>query len=171
MSVVTRIIMFINSIMLGFGQGFQPVAAFNYAAGKKDRVYEAFWFSVRVGAVFLSFFALIAGAFAPWIIRVFRDDPQVVQVGAFALRMQSIALPLSAYIVISNMMFQYIGKPEKATVLAVSRQGLVFIPLILILSHLFGLPGIQVSQALADLTTFLIAVILTRGTLRSLKEG
>ena len=171
MSVVTRIIMFINSIMLGFGQGFQPVAAFNYAAGKKDRVYEAFWFSVRVGAVFLSFFALIAGAFAPWIIRVFRDDPQVVQVGAFALRMQSIALPLSAYIVISNMMFQYIGKPEKATVLAVSRQGLVFVPLILILSHLFGLPGIQVSQALADLTTFLIAVILTRGTLGSLKEG
>jgi len=171
MSVVTRIIMFINSIMLGFGQGFQPVAAFNYAAGKKDRVHEALWFSVRVGASFLSFFALIAGAFAPWIIRLFRDDPQVVQVGAFALRMQSIALPLSSYIVISNMMFQYIGKPEKATVLAVSRQGLVFIPLILILSYLFGLPGIQVSQALADLTTFLIAVILTRGTLRSLKEG
>lgn len=171
MSVVTRIVMFIISIMLGFGQGFQPVAAFNYAAGKKARVYEAFWFSVRVGAAFLSVFALFAGVFAPWIIRVFRDDPPVVQVGAFALRMQSFALPLSAYIIISNMMFQYIGKPEKATVLAVSRQGLAFIPLILILSHLFGLPGIQVSQAVADLLTFLIALLLTRGTLQSLKEG
>ena|GEM_PF-6788144 len=114
MSVVTRIILFINSVMLGFGQGFQPVAAFNYTAGKKDRVHEAFWFSVRVGTAFLSVFALIAGAFAPWIIRVFRDDVEVVQVGAFALRMQSIALPLSAYIIISNMMFQYIGKPGKS---------------------------------------------------------
>lgn len=171
MSVVTRIIMFINSIMLGFGQGFQPVAAFNYTAGKKDRVHEAFWFSVRTGATFLSLFAMIAGTFAPAIIRIFRDDPDVVRIGAFALRMQSIALPLSAYIIISNMMFQYIGKPERAAVLAMSRQGLIFIPSVLVFSRLFGLTGIQISQAFADIVTFLIALGLTRSTLQSLVAG
>ncbi|MCX7787019.1 MAG: MATE family efflux transporter [Spirochaetes bacterium] len=170
MSVVTRIIMFINSIMLGFGQGFQPVAAFNFTAGRKDRVYEAFWFSVRTGATFLSAFALIAGVFAPEIIRLFRNDPEVVRIGTFALRMQSVSLPLSAYIIISNMMFQYIGKPERAMVLALSRQGLVFIPSILLFSRLFGLTGIQISQAFADLVTFGLALGLTRSTLRSLVE-
>ncbi len=170
MSVVTRIILFINSIMLGFGQGFQPVAAFNYTAGRKDRVHEAFWFSVRTGAIFLSIFAVIAGLFAPAIIRLFRNDPEVVRIGAFALRMQSISLPLSAYIIISNMMFQYIGKPERAMVLALSRQGLVFIPSILLFSRLFGLTGIQISQAFADLITFVLALALTRSTLRSLLE-
>lgn len=170
MSVVNRIILFLGSALIGFGQGFQPVAAFNYAAGLGKRVYEAFWFAVKTGTGFLLIFAVTAGIFAPQIIRLFRNDPEVIRIGALALRLQCITLPLSAFIVMSNMMFQYIGKPARASLLALSRQGLVFIPVILVLSQLLGLLGIQMSQALADETTFLMAIPLTSGTLKLLKN-
>ncbi len=170
MSVVTRLMVFMGSIMIGFGQGFQPVAAFNYTSGRTDRVYEAFWFAVRTGTIMLCTFSVVTEIFASPMIRLFRDDPEVVRIGEAALRMQSITLPLTAFIVISNMMFQYIGKPAKASVLALSRQGLVFVPALVILSALFGLTGVEISQALADGITFLIAIPLTFGTLRSLRD-
>jgi len=171
MSVVTRLMVFMSSIIIGFGQGFQPVAAFNYMAGRKDRVHEAFWFAVKTGTIILCIFSVTTEIFASQMIRLFRDDPDVIRIGAIALRLQSMSLPLTAFIVISNMMFQYIGKPAKASVLALSRQGLVFIPALMISSALFGLTGVEMSQALADGITFLIAIPLTMGTLRSLRQS
>ncbi|MFA6508430.1 MAG: MATE family efflux transporter [Treponemataceae bacterium] len=169
MSVVTRLMVFMGSVIIGFGQGFQPVAAFNYTAGRRDRVHQAFWFAVKTGTIVLLIFSTTAISFAPQIIRLFRDDAEVIRIGAFSLRMQCISLPLIAFIIMSNMMFQYIGKPAKAALLALSRQGLVFLPALIILSGLFGLTGVQTSQATADVITFLIAIPLTAGTLRSLK--
>ncbi|WP_319478511.1 MATE family efflux transporter [Marispirochaeta aestuarii] len=171
MSVVNRIILFLGSALIGFGQGFQPVAAFNFAAGFGRRVYDAFWFAVKTGTVFLLVFSTVACIFAPQIIKLFRNDPEVIRIGALALRLQCVTFPFSAFIVMSNMMFQYIGKPAKASLLALSRQGLVFIPVIMILSQVLGLRGIQMSQALSDGTTFLIAVPLTAGTLKVLKNS
>jgi Na+-driven multidrug efflux pump len=171
MSVVTRLMVFIGSIIIGFGQGFQPVAAFNYTAGRRDRVRGAFWFSVKVGTAALLVFAAVGETFAPAVIRLFRNDPEVVRVGALSLRLQCLTVPLTAFIVMSNMMFQYIGKPGKASVLALSRQGLAFVPAVFILSCIFGLPGIQMSQAVADAVTFLIAIPLSAGTLNELKKG
>ncbi len=171
MSVVTRIMLFMTSAMIGFGQGFQPVAAFNYAAGLTHRVRAAFWYSVRIGALFLSAFSVLILSFAPEVLRMFRDDPEVIRIGARALRFQAATLPLTSFIVISNMMFQYIGKPVQASVLALSRQGLAFVPAVLVLSRLFGLAGIQVSQSVADLATFLAAVPLAAATLRTFRSG
>jgi len=171
MSVVTRLMMFMASFMIGFGQGFQPVAAFNYGAGLRRRVYDAFWFTVKVGTGVFVVFSLASGVFAPMVIRAFRNDPEVVRVGAFALRMQCITLPFTVFIVISNMMFQYIGKPARASILALSRQGLLFVPIITILSRTLGLTGIQVSQAVADGLTFVLSVLLTAGTLKAFKSG
>lgn len=171
MSVVNRIMMFIAAALIGFGQGFQPVAAFNYTAGRWDRVRAAFWFAVRVGTIGLAIFSSLAAIFAPELVTLFRDDGAVVAVGAVALRAQCLTLPLSAFIVISNMMFQYIGAPGKASILALSRQGLLFVPAVLVLSSLLGLRGIEISQAVADALTFLLAIPLTAGTLAQLKRG
>ena len=170
MSVVTRIMLFMSSVLIGFGQGFQPVAAFNYTAGRRDRVLQAFWFSVKVGTVGLLVFAVTAWTFAPSFVRLFRDDPEVVRIGASALRAQCISLPLSAFIVMSNMMFQYIGQPWRASLLALSRQGLAFIPALLLLSRFFGLSGIQSSQAVADFATFLLALPITAVTIKAMKR-
>lgn len=171
MSIVTRIAMFINAFLIGFGQGFQPVCGFNYGAGLYGRVLQGFWFCVKVGSIFLLVCAVLGMGFAEEIVSVFRKgDPDVIAVGAAALRWQFITFPLGAWIVVSNMMLQTIRKPVKATILSSARQGLFFIPLIFILPYYLGLQGVEMCQATADLLTFLLAIPLTGSVLNEMKR-
>ena len=170
MSVTTRVMMFVSSAMIGFGQGYQPVCAFNYGAGKKDRVREGYFFCVKWGTVFLIAMAAFCLIFAPQIIGFFRDDPAVIEVGKVALRWQAAVLPFMASIVISNMMLQAIGKGVKASITASSRSGLFFIPLILVLPRLFGLFGVEITQAAADALSIAVAIPFAASELRKMKE-
>ena len=168
MGVVQRVTMFGFSTMLGFGQGFQPVCGFNYGAGLYSRVKEGFWFCVKISLVFLICVSIIGFIFAPNLIALFRDDPAVIECGARALRFQCMTLWLQSWVVMSNMMMQSMGLVAPATFLAVARQGCFFIPLVLILSAVFGLTGIQITQSIADLLTFLCAVPLQLRVLKNL---
>lgn len=170
MSVTTRVMMFVSSALIGFGQGYQPVCAFNYGAGKKERVREGYLFCVRYGTLFLLAMALLCLGFAPQIIGFFRDDPAVVRVGAAALRAQAAALPLLACIVLTNMMLQSIGRGVKATVTASARSGIFFIPLILTLPRLFGLAGVEVTQAVADVCSVCLSIPLAVSELRKMNS-
>ena len=171
MSIATRIAMFINAFLIGFGQGFQPVCGFNYGAGLYARVRQGFWFCVKVGFIFLLVCALAGMGFAEEIVSLFRKgDPDVIAVGAAALRWQFITFPLGSWIVMSNMMLQTIRKPVKATIISSARQGLFFIPLIFILSHYLGLQGVEMCQAVADLLTFILAIPLTCSVLNEMKR-
>ena len=173
MSIVTRICAFINSFVIGFGQGFQPVCGFNYGAGIYERVKSGFWFCVRVGSLFLLVCSAIGFIFAPEIIETFRKgDPAVTAIGTNALRWQLVSLPLCAWIVLCNMMLQTIRKPVPATILAASRQGMFFIPLVWILPLFFGLTGVEITPAIADVCSALLAIPLTRKVLLEMKtEG
>ena len=170
MGVVQRIAMFGASTMLGFGQGFQPVCGFNYGAGFYDRVKKGFWFCIKVSTCVLAGVAALGFAFAPQLISLFRDDPQVIEYGALALRMQCIAFPVHGWIVMSNMMQQSTNKTIPATFLSVARQGLFFIPIVLIMSNLLGMLGVQMAQATADLLTFLCALPLQLHILKKMKK-
>ena len=144
MSIVTRICMFINSFVIGFGQGFQPVCGFNYGAGLYRRVREGFYYSVKTGVIFLTVCAIIGYIFAPEVVSWFRkDDAEVIAIGARALRWQLITLPLGAWVILCNMMLQTIRIPARALILSSARQGLFFIPLIIILPYFLGLQGVN----------------------------
>lgn len=172
MSIVTRLFLFINSFVVGFGQGFQPVCGFNYGAGLNKRVIYGFWFCVKTGFCFLLIMAIAGYCFAPEVVEAFRKgDPEVTAVGTAALKWQLITLPLSSWIILSNMMLQTLRKPVRATIMAASRQGLFFIPAILILSHYLGLNGVEMSQMVSDICATLIAIPLTGSVLRELKKG
>lgn len=158
MSIVTRVMLLLSSALIGFGQGFQPVCSFNYGAGLKSRVKEGFWFCVKWGTALLLLLAVLCFIYAPEIIGFFRDDTDVIAVGMVALRFQSIVLPLNAFIVMTNMMLQSIGKGFKASITASARNGIFFIPLILILPVWFGLRGVEVTQSIADLLTMFISL-------------
>ena len=168
MSVVQRIMMFGASAMIGFGQGFQPVCGFCYGAGLYDRVKKGFWFCVRFSSLFLLCIACAGFIFAPQLIALFRNDPDVIAFGALAFRLQCVTFCLHGWIVMSNMMMQTIGRTLPATFLSVSRQGLFFIPLVWILSHFWGVLGIQMTQAVADILTLLFAIPLQTKVLREL---
>ncbi len=171
MSIVTRVMLLANSALIGFGQGFQPVCAFNYGADLKERVRKSFWFCVKYGTIFLIFMAVLCGIFSTEIITFFRKDPDVIAVGSVALRVQALVFPLNAFIVMANMMLQSIGKGVKASILAASRSGLFFIPFILILSYAFGLFGVEITQTCSDVCTFAISIPMVVSELRKMKSG
>ncbi len=170
MGVVQRITMFGASAMLGFGQGFQPVCGFNYGAGLFDRVKRGFWFCVKYSTLALAVIGAAGFAFAPQLISLFRDDPMVIEYGALALRFQCLTLPTHGWIVMSNMMQQSTNRTVSATFMSVARQGLFFIPAVLILSALWGMLGVQMAQSCADLLTLVCAVPIQIYVLRTMKK-
>ena len=170
MGIVSRITMFANSAMVGFGQGFQPVCGTNYGAKKYDRVREAFFFCVKVSLGALAVISFGGFIFARPLVHLFRNDAEVVRIGSLALRLQWIVFPLSAWIVMSNMMLQTIGKSLKASIIAAARQGLFFLPLIFLLPRMFGLLGVQMCQTISDICTFIIAIPISVSVLKEMKK-
>ncbi|WP_022779575.1 MATE family efflux transporter [Butyrivibrio sp. AE3009] len=166
MSVAGRIMMMMASALIGFGQGYQPVCSFNYGAGLTARVKEGFSFCVKYSTVFLIIIGAVCFGFAGNIIAFFTKDPAAVEVGTAALRFMSGTLPLSGAIVISNMMLQSIGKGIKASITASARNGFCFIPMILILPQLFGIMGVEMAQATADVLSLFIAVPMAYSELK-----
>ena len=170
MSIVSRFIMFINSTVIGFGQGFQPVCGYCYGAGRYSRVREAFTFCVKVSTIILLVLSAVSFLFARPIITVFRrDDPLVIEIGTFTLRAQLLTLPLWGFITMSNMFTQSIGYGVRATIIATARQGTFLIPALLILPQVFGLRGIQIAAPISDVLTLFLALGIVSGILRQLK--
>ncbi len=170
MSIVSRVMMFANSAMIGFGQGMQPVTGFNFGAKKYDRVKEAFWFCVKWAALFLAVIAVVGFIFAPTIVGWFQKDEAVRQIARWALRFQCISFVCNAWIVPSNMMLQAVGKTFGASLLAAARNGILFLPPLFLLTHLFGVTGLQLAQPIADVLSALLAVPLTVAFLRQISD-
>ena len=169
MSIVGRVTFVVFAAVIGLGQGFQPMCGFCYGARLYERVREGYWFIVRLGTSFLVIVAVLGFVWSAEIVTVFRHDPAVIAVGSVALRWQLVSLPLGAVVMYTNMMMQTIRKPLQANVLAASRNGLFFIPLIIILPHFFGLLGVEMCQAWADLLSFLLAVPIAVNGFTALK--
>lgn len=168
MAICNRFVMAANCALIGLGQGYQPVCAFCYGAKLYDRVKKGFWFCVKVGTIFLFCTSCLSMLFARSIIAFFRDDVDVIVIGSAALRFQSISFLLAAFTVMSNMFLQSIGRGVKASIAAASRNGIFFIPLIMILPRFFGLSGLEVTQAIADVLAFCLTLPLGLSELRRL---
>lgn len=168
MGVVQRIMMFGGSAMIGFGQGFQPLCGFNYGAKLYSRVRAGFWFCFKTSILFLLAIATLLAFFAPELIALFRDDPEVIAIGSAALRYQCLTFWFLSWTVMSQMMLQTIGHTVPATFLAVARQGIFFIPLVWILTSHLGLLGLEITQAAADLFTLACAVPVQMKVLKKL---
>ena len=166
MSIVGRIAMLSFAVVIGLGQGFQPVCGFCYGAGLYDRLKEAYKFTVTIGTIFLIVLAIIGWMISGTLIGVFRDDPEVIAIGVVALRWQLCVFPVNALILASNMLAQTCRKPWRANILAAARQGLFFIPLIFILPSYFGLLGVEMCQAVSDVLSFMLTVPIVIYTFR-----
>ncbi len=150
MSIVGRVSFVVFAFGIGIGQGLQPVSSFNYGAKLYSRVRKAYIFTLCYGTavcVTLSSVGLLAAGF---LIKQFRDDPEVIAIGTPALRAQCIAMFVCMLLQCTNMLYQSIGKSGIATILASLRSGICFIPLILLLPHFFGVSGIVWAQPTAD---------------------
>jgi len=159
--VCTKIMMFPFSIILGFGSGFQPVAGFNWGARRFDRVKSCFSFSAWTALIGAAVMAVVLIIFADPLIVVFAgDDPQMREIGALSIVLQSIALPIHAWVAVVNMLCTGLGNAKGAFLLATARQGTCFIPILYPLAHFFGANGVASVQALADVLTLALAIPL-----------
>ena len=160
MSISGRITFFLFSALLGLGQGFQPVAGFNYGAKKYSRVKRATLFTAFFGTVVISTLAIICFIFARPLVSSFRkEDLDVIIIGTKALRFQCLTLILCGINVATNMSLQATGHIAQATYLALCRQGIYFLPFILILPSKIGVLGVEIAQPLSDILTFISSLI------------
>lgn len=170
MSIVSKIFMMLFSVSLGIGQGYQPVAGYNYGAKMYDRVKQAIRFTYLVGTALMAFFAILMFFLAPYVMDWFIDDPLAAGFGAKALRWQCISLPFIPIGVMCNMTFQSIGKCWTATFLSSARQGYYFLPLIFLLPSLLGETGVQMTQSCSDLLTAFTCIPFAIRFLHSLSK-
>ena len=161
--VCTKIMMFPFSIILGFGNGFQPVAGFNWGAKRYDRVRESYRFSSKVALWGGVIMAAVCILFADQLIVLFAgEDLEMRKIGAFAIITQSIALPIHAWVAIVNMYCVGLGNARGAFALATARQGSCFLPILYPLAWIFGAWGVGCVQAVADVLTMFLAVPILR---------
>ena len=158
MSVVNRFTAFVMCVGLGIGQGFQPVAGFNYQAKKYDRVKKGLLVTMVIGMGLVCSLALPGLIFADKIVYLFQKSQAVVEIGTFAMRCSCIGVMFMPISVPVNMLYQSIRKPAVSSFLSLLRSGLMLIPMLLISTYLWGLRGIQISQPFADMMTGLISI-------------
>ncbi|WP_040328916.1 MATE family efflux transporter [Clostridium ihumii] len=161
-TIVNRLILAGTYIMVGVGHGFQPICIFNYGANLYERVKKSLNFTLRFAVIFMVFIEVIFIVKSHGLIRIFRNDNSIINIGSKILKIQSFTLPLIGYTTISGMFLQGTHKFKEATIITTARQGFIYIPMIFILHYIFGLNGILYAQPVSDLITFIIAIVLVK---------
>ena len=168
--VTNKIMMFPFGIILGFGNGFQPVAGFNWGAKRYDRVEESYRFSAKVALIGSVVMAVLFAVFADPIIQLFAgDDPEMRKIGVWCVVAQCIALPIHAWVAIVNMLCVGLGNAKGALALSTARQGSCFVPILYPLAWAFEAYGVASVQALADVLTLALAIPIVIAMLKKIR--
>ena len=169
--LVSKIMMMVNNVVIGLGQGYQPVCGFNYGAGKYSRVRQAFWFLVKAVAIWCVLVMIFGELLAPRVVAFFPDaEAKVRELATRILRFQCATFFVNCWVVPSNMSQQTMGWTLSASTLAMARQGLFLVPLVLLLPRFFGVTGLEMAQPLSDFLTFCLAIPLQARVLKHLRQ-
>lgn len=171
MTIVMRLSNFLFAVTAGIGHGFQPVCGFNYGARRFDRVLSAYFFTQRLAVGILLVLTALLFCLASAILGAFSSSSEVVRLGVLAQRLQCIGIPFMGFCIIAGMFFQNVGRYVQATVVSVSRNGIFFIPAIVVLPLLCGRLGVMLAQPVADLLSFLFIVWMHLSAVRSLRRS
>ncbi|QTL99230.1 MATE family efflux transporter [Iocasia frigidifontis] len=168
--IINRVFSLPLMVVLGFGQAFQPVAGFNYGAILFDRLLESIRITIKRTTIFCVIMTIIFIVFSRQLISIFSKDTAVIEIAAVGLKYFSTMLPVLGLNVTASMLYQAMGKAVPAGFLSLSRQGIFFIPTLIILSYLVGVKSIFLAQPLADFLTFLVSMFLLIRTYKNLEE-
>ena len=157
-TIANKMYMLVRNVIVGLGQGFQPAAGYNYGAGNKKRTWECFTFAVKVGTVICLIFGTFSAIFAEQIMWFFSDDAEVVAIGTETLYFLCICIPFMAFSTFVNQLYQGLGFRVIATLLASCRQGIFFLPTVLLLPYALDRIGVQAAQPIADMCTFFFSI-------------
>lgn len=162
MSIVSRLFFFVFAVAIGVGQGFQPVSGFSFGAKRYDRLKEAYKTAAVISEGLMIVFGTLMFIFAPQLVQWLRNDPEVIEIGVRALRIQCVALLVLPFSMMTEMLMQSTGQKLMAIILSSIRNGLVFIPCLYIMSYFRGMKGIEEAQPISFFLAFPIAVIVAK---------
>ena len=169
--IVNRIIFLFVMVVLGFNQGMQPIAGYNYGAGKYDRVLGVFWRTVLMATVTTTV-GFLVGSFAPrWAVSIFAEEPVMIDIAAKGFRIVVTAFPIVGFQIVVSNFFQSIGMANKAIFLSLSRQVLFLIPCLIVVPGYFGIKGVWMAMPISDAIATLIAAVLMVGLVRKFKKS
>jgi Na+-driven multidrug efflux pump len=167
-AVANKSMRMVASAMMGFGQGFQPIAGYCWGAKKYDRVKTAYLYTAAIGVAIGFILGIPLYIFSKQIVGIFSGDPNMLDAGVALMQAQCLALPLHAQSQIATGLFQATGKGVNAAILGLSRQIIALLPCVIILPLIFGLWGLTHAQAAADVLAFLIAIVMVIPMIRQL---
>lgn len=172
MGIVAKCSMFIFSVAVGIGQGFQPVSSFNYGAKKYNRVRDGIIFTLKFATAVVAVLSAIMFVFSPQVVALFRSENAVVEIGTHALRYLCVAMLFLPTIMMANMTFQSVGLTGRAFFLACAQNGLFYIPIIIIFQKLFhlGVFGIEISQPTAYILATAVSIPFLAAFTKQLKN-
>ena len=170
LGVVQKVFMLAFSMSLGIGQGYQPVLGYNYSAKRYDRVKSAYLFTLAFSTCVMLVFAVVCGIFSTAVMQMFSLSSEAQEIGSLALRLQCICMPLLPLNFMASITYQSLGKKTNAFILSVSRQGLFYIPAVLIMPAIWGLIGVQSCQSVSDFFAFFFAIPFTITFFKGLKK-
>lgn len=171
MGVVTRLISMGSLSVFGFIKGFQPIVGYSYGAKKFDRLREAIKTSILWSTVFCVIFGLVLALFPAAIVSRFtKGDTEMIRIGAASLRANGISIMLFGFYTVYSSLFLALGKGREGFILGACRQGICFIPVILLLPMLWGLNGILYAQPIADVLSAIITVFMALPLHKKLNE-
>lgn len=157
-------------VVIGYNQGFQPIASYNYGAGNYEKLRKGIKISIMRTTIFSTIATIVLMVFAPTAIKIFSNDTEVIEVGSKTLRTMILMYPLLGFTQLYAVLYQSLGMAKEALIVGTSRQGLFFVPLVFILPRLIGMNGVLLTQPIADICTVFITAIFAYKTNKLLKE-
>ena len=170
MGIVLRIVTLGTNVVAGYMKGLQPIAGFNYGAKDYERVQEAIKSSIKWTTLFCIVWTAIIYLFAPSILSIFGKDKDVIRIAIPALRAAVIMFITFGFQFTYATLYLAIGKALAGAFLNSLRQGIVFIPVILLLPKMMGLDGVIYAQAISDVLTTIITIPFARSVSKQLES-
>lgn len=171
MGVALKANMLAIFIQLGVGMGVSPLIGYNYGAKNVKRVKQFVRFSIFLNVIAGFLLTGIYFILSKQIVKIFSEDPAVIFMGRDMIYLLMSSTPIVGIMFVLNFTFQAMGKGLQSLILAVSRQGFIFLPAILIMSHFFGMNGIILAQPIADAIAVVIAVSMFMSLINKMKHG
>lgn len=157
-------------VLFGYSVGFQPIAGYSWGSRNFERLKESIKESMKTISIMSVFFSVVFFFFARPIVSIFSNVDEVIHYGVMSLRAMAVMMPFLGFQNIVVTLFQAIGKGKQALVLSLSRQGIFFIPAIILLPRYFGILGLVYAQPLADFFTVIVTAILMYLIMREIRK-
>lgn len=169
--IINRVSFLFLMVVMGINQGMQPIASYNFGAGKGSRVKEVYWLSVFWATLVTTAGFFVFELFPGAAVSMFTNDAELKGLAVHGMRLMNFTFPIIGFQIISTNLFQCLGMVRKSVFLSLSRQLIFLLPALYLLPLAFGIEGVWLSYPASDVLAFTCTVILVIRLIRQLERS